>query len=349
MTNQICIFDGENELKIKTPVRLIELFAGVGAQAKALENIGANFENYRVCEIDKNAIKSYNAIHNTAFEPTDITKIGAADLGIVETNKYTYILTYSFPCQDLSKAGKCKGMKDGKQSSLLWEVKRILSECIELPQVLLMENVPDVIGKRNIKDFAEWFGFLTELGYKNWYQLCNARNYGLPQNRERCFMVSALGNYYYQFPKGFPLCKKASDYYDDSRILLDNEITEKSLIIDKTQEYAKIRQATKKGYIELKNNGCVVLSFPNSTSRRGRVIKYGDIAPTITCATQEIYKFIDGEFYKLSPLEAWRLMGFDDQDVECCKQRGVTDNQLYNQAGNSIAVNVLEAIFQKMF
>ena len=141
---QIGIFDYlKTPLKIDKPIRLIELFAGIGSQAKALQRLGADFEHYRVCEFDKYAIKSYNAIHGTDFATSDITQITAADLGIVDTDKYYYIMTYSFPCQDLSLAGKQKGMAKGEntRSGLLWEVERLLNECNELPQILLMENV----------------------------------------------------------------------------------------------------------------------------------------------------------------------------------------------------------------
>lgn len=117
--------------KIEKKIRLIELFAGVGSQAMALRDIHADFEHYRVCEFDKYAIASYNAIHGTKFETSDITKLKGEDLGIVDTDKYTYIMTYSFPCQDLSLAGKQKGMKKGTgtRSGLLWEVERLLNEC----------------------------------------------------------------------------------------------------------------------------------------------------------------------------------------------------------------------------
>ena len=111
------LFDWDKPaLKIKNPVRLIELFAGIGAQAKALERLGVPFEHYKVVEIDRFAVASYNAIHGTDFQPIDITKITAADLNITETVKWCYILTYSFPCQDLSLAGKQKGMKRGTRS-----------------------------------------------------------------------------------------------------------------------------------------------------------------------------------------------------------------------------------------
>ncbi len=214
-------------LKIDKPIRLIELFAGIGSQAKALKRIGANFEHYRVCDFDKYAIKSYNAIHGTDFTTSDITKITATDLGIVDTDKYCYIMTYSFPCQDLSLAGKQKGMARGEntRSGLLWEVERLLNECTELPQILLMENVTQVHGTKNKEHFDEWIAFLESKGYKNYWQDLNAKNFGIPQNRNRCFMVSILGNYTYEFPEEFPLELRLKD-------MLETQVDEKFYLSD---------------------------------------------------------------------------------------------------------------------
>ena len=195
---QLSIFDLTlPEFKIDKPIRLIELFAGVGSQAMALRDLGADFKHYRVVEFDKYAIASYNAIHGTDFEPMDITKIIGSDLGITDTDKYCYIMTYSFPCQDLSVAGKQKGMQKGSgtRSGLLWEVERLLNEVENLPQVLLMENVPQVHSKANMPDFQKWIDFLESKGYSNYWQDLNAKNYGVAQNRNRCFMVSILGDY----------------------------------------------------------------------------------------------------------------------------------------------------------
>lgn len=130
MFKQLDLFEFMFEpYKIKKPVRLIELFAGIGAQAKALENLKVDFEHYKICEFDKQAVVSYNAVHKTNFATSDITKITAKDLQI-EKNEYCYIMTYSFPCQDLSLAGNRKGMKKGAgtRSGLLWEVERLLEE-----------------------------------------------------------------------------------------------------------------------------------------------------------------------------------------------------------------------------
>jgi len=203
--------------KINKPIRLIELFAGVGSQAMALRDLGVNFEHYRVVEFDKYAIASYNAIHGTNFPTIDIRDISGEDLGIVDTDKYCYILTYSFPCQDLSVAGKMKGMAKGSgtRSGLLWEVERLLNETKELPQVLLMENVPQVISEQNIKDFRLWQDFLESKGYTNYVDILNAKDYGVAQNRERCFMVSLLGQWNYKFPQPIPLTKTMKDYLED--------------------------------------------------------------------------------------------------------------------------------------
>ena len=218
---QITMFE-QPKYKITKPIRLIELFAGVGSQAMALRNIGAAFEHWKVVEFDKYPVKSYNAIHGTNFEPMDICNIHGADLEITDTDKHCYIMTYSFPCQDLSVAGKGKGMSKGSgtRSGLLWEVERLIDELdldekSELPQVLLMENVPQVHGKKNIDDFNAWLDFLKSKGYSNHWADLNAKNYGIAQNRNRCFCVSILGDYDYKFPEEIPLTKVMADYLDD--------------------------------------------------------------------------------------------------------------------------------------
>lgn len=139
------------------------------------------------------------------------------DLGITDTDKYCYIMTYSFPCQDLSVAGKGAGMTKGSgtRSGLLWEVERLLNEVEELPQILLMENVPQVHGKKNIDDFNQWLNSLEWKGYKNYYQDLNAKDYGVAQSRNRCFCVSVLGNKGYEFPKPILLTKTMKDYLED--------------------------------------------------------------------------------------------------------------------------------------
>ena len=171
------------QMAIVKKIRLIELFGGIGSQAMALRDLGVDFENWRLVEFDPFAIKSYNAIHGTNFKPSDIRNIHGKDLDITETDKYCYLMTYSFPCQDLSVAGKQKGMSKGSKtrSGLLWEVERILNELPneQLPEVLLMENVPQVHSKKNKADFDAWLSFLSSKGYSNFWKDLNAKDYGI--------------------------------------------------------------------------------------------------------------------------------------------------------------------------
>ena len=171
------------------------------------------------------------ATHNLV----NISQVKGKDLEIVDTDKYDYILTYSFPCQDLSLAGKRAGMEkdSGTRSGLLWEVERILDECNSLgnlPKILLMENVPEVVGTNNIEHFKKWRYKLEQLGYSNYDEILNAKDYGIPQNRRRCFMISILGDYNYTFPKREKLKLKLKD-------MLEEEVDEKYYLSDKIIDF----------------------------------------------------------------------------------------------------------------
>lgn len=142
-------------------------------------------------EIYNNIIATHNLVN--------IQQVHSNDLDITDRDEYNYVLTYSFPCQDLSLAGKGAGMEKGSgtRSGMLWEVERILEECgNELPQLLLMENVPQVAGSKNKEHFEKWIQFLESKGYTNKWCMLNAKEVGypepIPQNRNRCFMVSVL-------------------------------------------------------------------------------------------------------------------------------------------------------------
>lgn len=160
----------------------------------------------------KTIIKNIAITHNLV----NIQQVKGDDLCIKDTDKFTYLLTYSFPCQDLSLAGKGKGMSDTTtRSGMLWEVERILTECKEKPQLLLMENVPQVHSQDNIEDFNKWQYSLEKMGYKNYWQDLIATDYGIPQTRNRCFMISILGDYNYTFPKPIQLKLKLKDMLED--------------------------------------------------------------------------------------------------------------------------------------
>ena len=364
------------------PIRLIELFAGIGSQAKALKNLGIDFEHWYVCELDKHAVKSYNAVHNTNFTTSDITKITANDLNITDTKEYTYLLTYSFPCQDLSNAGRGGGMEKGSgtRSGLLWEVERLLTECTELPQVLLMENVPQVNSEKNKDHFEKWIAFLKSKGYSNHWQNLNVRDFGIPQTRSRCFMVSILGNYSFEFPKPIPLEKRLIDVMEhnvDEKYYLDGKYES---ILKVNDNYSllcggtigKMHDISRRvyhpeyiapalhtcggGYQEPKVfEPCVIGGIGEKKSNGGRQWYQQDriyddkIAISVTTSFQPYYLDThQGRPRKLTPKECWRLMGFDDEDF-IVAETVCSNSQLYKQAGNSIVVNVLMAIFKELF
>lgn len=174
-----------------------------------------------------------------------ITNIHGADLEIKDKDKYCYMMTYSFPCQDISQAGKHKGLKkgEGTRSGLLWEVERILRELDRehRPDILFMENVPQLISASNVEDFNEWQRSLNEMGYHNYMQVLNAKNYGVPQNRERCFMFSFLDDIYYEFPKPIRLKTKMVD-------ILENQVDEK-YYLNYAMERRLIERMIEDGYI----------------------------------------------------------------------------------------------------
>lgn len=212
-------------------------------------------------KIRRTIYNNIKATHNLG----SICNIKGEDLGIVDDDKYLYIMTYSFPCQDLSSAGNGLGMEkdSGTRSGLLWEVERLLSECKTLPQVLIMENVPEVIGAKNMPHFAKWLARLDELGYRSKWQVINATDFNVPQNRERCFMVSILGDYFYDFPQPIGCELRLKD-------VLEKNVDEKYYL----KEGTIISLAEHKARHEAKGNGFGWKPIdPNGGGRFARTIK----------------------------------------------------------------------------
>ena len=208
-----------------------------------LFNMGVSADYNKPCTLDQlKRMKEdklrlvYNSIM-CSNNLVDISRVKGEELRILDQD-HTYIMTYSFPCQDLSVAGQRKGMADGTRSGLLWQVERILTECKELerenkgymPNVLLMENVIQVHSEKDMEHFRKWINRLEELGYQNYWQDLIATDYGIPQTRNRCFMVSIYGDYSYTFPKPIPLKLRLKD-------LLEKEVDEKFFLSDKMVDY----------------------------------------------------------------------------------------------------------------
>ncbi len=215
-------------------LKVLELFGGIGACSKALERLGIDYEIADYVEIDKYAVKSFNAIHNTNFEPQDICEWDKD----IEVD----LIMHGSPCQDFSLAGKQAGGDEGSgtRSSLMYETIRIVEKL--KPKYVIWENVKNLLSKKHIHNFDAYLKTMEQLGYTNYYQVLNAKDYGIPQNRERVFTISILGNENYEFPnkqdeanlqdflekdtnmKTKPMCEKAFNKEYEQIITSDKDI-----------------------------------------------------------------------------------------------------------------------------
>lgn len=214
-------------------MKYISLFSGIGAFEKALDVLETPYELVGYCEIDKYASKSYSAIHDVpeTMNLGDITKIDEKALP-----KDIDLITYGFPCQDISLAGKQKGLfnEDGSQtrSGLFFEALRIIEET--QPKVAIAENVKNLVGKKFNAQFQVVLASLEAAGYNNYWKVLNAKDYGIPQNRERVFIVSIrkdIDTGSFKFPKPFPLELRLKD-------MLEDEVDEKFYLSEKMFNYA---------------------------------------------------------------------------------------------------------------
>lgn len=465
---------------IKIMITINELFSGIGAQVAAFKRLGIPHKVVGISEIDKYAIQSYEAINGPTRNYGDITQIPMLD--------YADLWIYSSPCQDFSTAGKQKGIynDDGSltRSGLLLHVERLLTDAVirgDNPRYLLMENVKGLVSKKFKPDFERWLQKLEQLGYKNYWQVLNAKDYGIPQNRERVFVVSIRKDIdkSYKFPSPIPLQLKLQDILEpsvDEKYFLKAEITDKLLkkLNERNISYAidanYYRGGNVNSYLNksrrtlVKQVGNIVDSGNFKNPQRGRIDSPSGCSPTLnTCqggglepkiltgairgrnpdnptsrqsglpseqmleinttgcsntltsvqkdnilildeqnnyiknngiigtlttdgsspkknnriiigSTQKNAYIGSCETYspcltsamgmgggqipmisnnisirKLTPRECWRLMGFTDIEFDCAKFSGVSNSQLYRQAGNSIVVDVLVGIFKELF
>lgn len=198
-------------------IKLLSLFSGIGAFEKALDNLNINYELVNYCEFDKFASKAYSLIHHVSESKNlgDITKVDETTL-----SKDIDLITYGFPCQDISLAGQQQGLfnEDGTKtrSGLFFDALRIITHT--QPKVALAENVRNLISHNKKKTFKIVLDSLEEVGYNNYWQVLNAKDYGIPQNRERVFIISIrkdIDNGMFEFPEPFELDKTLNDMLED--------------------------------------------------------------------------------------------------------------------------------------
>lgn len=252
--------------------RLLELCVGYGSQALALKNLGIDVYS-EIAEFDKYASQAYMQLHGETKNYGDIYTIDETKL------PYFDMITYSTPCQDFSAAGKGKGgdKGSGTRSSLLWECERIIRAV--KPKYLLMENVKNLLSEKHRHNFNEWFKVLEGMGYTNYYKVLNAKDYGIPQNRERIFCVSILGGGQYLFPNTIPLEKRLKDMLEqnvpEKYYLSDEKVIKllKSIDINKYKILEPLAIDEQNNYI--RKDGCVgtIMTDGSSSKHNNRVIE----------------------------------------------------------------------------
>lgn len=344
------------------------------------------------CDLKRMNIKKLKQLYNAHLRSKNL-----GDITKIDDIPNCDLLTYSYPCTDLSVAGKMKGMKKGSgtRSGLLWEVERLLLKAKgnnNLPRFLLMENVKNLVSKKFIDEYKEWLKVLEHLGYNTYYQVLNAKNYGIPQNRDRVFGISVLKEYDrgYDFPQPFDNGLRLKDileddvdekYYIDSeraRKLL-SELNVKTNILEETNTLKRLGNiygdnfgTGYAGNVWDKEYICPTLTTSQGGGREPHIIdkvaipcitpdrlekrqngrrfkEDGD--PMFTLTSQDRHDVLENQYRirKLTPTECFMLMNFTKEDINKCIEKGVSNSQLYKQAGNSICVNVLEEIFKQLF
>lgn len=310
-------------------LKVFEAFAGIGTQHMALKRLKIDFEVVAISEIDKDAIKSYEAIHGKVNNLGDVSKIEPKDIPNHD------LFTYSFPCTDISIIGKQLGLTEGSEtsSSLLWECKKIIEN--KMPKYLLMENVKNLVGSKFKQNFDKWLEYLKDLGYSNYWEVLNANDYGIPQNRERVFVVSILNEGEFTFPKKTNLRLNMKD-------IIEKEVDKKYYSIDESVKFKDL----------IKNNASKIVCERRYDEGlrffKGNYI--GTLRTINACGDKRVISVDkDGNHFirRITPLECWRLMGIDDEDFN--KVKNTKDSNLYKQAGNAIVVDVLYHIFKELF
>lgn len=310
-------------------IKILELFGGIGAPRKALINLGIPHKCIDYVEWQLNRVKAYNALYDHLHKPQDIRG----------WNLKPDILVHGSPCQDNSRGNKKrKGNDEGSRSHLMLETLRIIKEMGEWkPKVVIWENVKGVLDKNVIPIFNQYLQRMEELGYTNTFDVLDARDFGIPHARERVFCISLLGNAKFDFGKlqRKPMrnIREFLEYGPDDEIPEQYLITIPSMI-NRIKEFNPNPSGGYKRRLDVIKDYCYTI-----TERQDRCPNAGIIR-----LNKPLYRY-------LTELEVWRLLGFDDIDYERMLEvfptkQGKRNATLYALAGNSIVVQVLEAIFE---
>ena len=310
------------EKEIKT-VQILELFGGIGSPRCALRNLNIPTKAIDYVEIDEKAVRSYNSMFADELEYKTQTVVG--------WNLKPDILIHGSPCQDFSIAGQQKGADEGSEtrSSLMWETIHIIDQMGEWkPKFVIWENVTNVKSKHMIANFVRYQKEMERMGYTNNFEVLDARDFGLPQARERVFTISVLGKEKFRFDDLI-----RTPMRNINEFLEDNESVPAVYDVTQPSVYNVIGAKGIKRATVIRDYAFTI------TTRQDRTP-----AQVIDCG--------NGRYRYLTELECWRLQGYTDKDFEAAKavqtKKGRYYTALYHQAENSIAVPIFESIFRKI-
>ena len=366
-------------------MKLISLFTGIGAYERALKNNAIEYDLVNFCEVDKFAIQSYCAIHGESVADNlgDIQLVNPSRLPEVD------LITFSYPCVDLSLAGKQRGFfednGDVSRSGLFFSAADIIASC--KPKFAISENVASLTLPKFKTEFDLVKSTLEEAGYRNYWTVLNAKDFGLPQHRERMFMVSIREDidHGFVFPRGNSESGCIADILEpedtiEEKHYLKPARLEKLIWYNPQKHFEGIVTAgsLETGYqrdriysteglsgtltatdckqpkqIDVRSRVQQIAKVEShrDNPNQYRVYDASGLSPTLTTMTgggRQPHIPANGGVRRFTPLECFRLMGFKDEDYLKCVESGVSDTQLYRQCGNSICVNVLEAIFDEL-
>lgn len=307
-------------------IQILELFGGIGSPRVALRNLGIPVKAIDYVEIDEKAVRSYNAMFKEELEYKTQSVVG--------WNLKPDILIHGSPCQDFSIAGHQKGADEGTEtrSSLMWETINIIKQMGSWkPRYVIWENVKNVLSKHMIHNFNRYLSEMQKLGYTNSFECLDAREFGLPQYRERVFTISCLDGECFNFDELIRTPMK--NIFE----LLDDDYSQQHIVTQPSM---------------LERIG------PGKSDFNGRVQVITEYAMTITCKQMRcpnsgVIDLGNGMYRYLTELECWRLQGYSDQDYYNALSvhpgmKGKLNGALYKQAGNSIPVPIFESIFRKI-
>lgn len=307
-------------------IQILELFGGIGSPRVALRNLGIPVKAIDYVEIDEKAVRSYNAMFKDELEYKTQSVVG--------WNLKPDILIHGSPCQDFSIAGHQKGADEGTEtrSSLMWETINIIKQMgAWKPRYVIWENVKNVLSKHMIHNFNRYLSEMSKLGYTNSFECLDAREFGLPQSRERVFTISCLDGECFNFDELIRtpmrnIFELLTDDYEEQHIVTQPSMLERI--------------------------------GPGKSEFNGRVQVIAEYAMTITCKQMRcpnsgVIDLGNGKYRYLTELECWRLQGYSDEDFYNALSvhpgtKGKLNGALYKQAGNSIPVPIFESIFRKI-